>query len=517
MGGPRGRRWSGSLIVAGCTGCESGPVSTSIDVPELSRIVAVTVREWLEEVSEDGEASLEDLIEPGGERLSERNEGLIRLAIERAWLREQDDDEEDVDLDPDEIEPEPEPELADSTAAMARLATDPSTPVEIADDAGMWVETCTYGLWQLSNPRPRPGVWLTDIVSGVRRYAAISPQQLAGAGRWSVLMGPLVAIDGVWRTTGAVVPLRPSEADGAAELVQGAANDLVRVLSGKRTRRKRGRGRGAVPHGVLVEAAEKAGSGFANLIGKVVGSLLPVITGELWRRRAAGPRLHNTDGHPLKFITAQVNVEDPTAAAERLAAHPDVRFEDDEGLFTWWGRELTAMEQQSALAEMRARFGEDEPVEDADETPRWLRGRLKPANGGFEVEVNSEQRLAMLLELLDEFALAPSVTHRSATDPALDLPPIPTGGPMPCGASQDAIDAWLEHWSGERVPALGQLTPRAASRRKDKRPYLEAVLREFEHDAFLLERDGKPAPDIGRLRAELGMECWYAPAGALSG
>jgi hypothetical protein len=63
----------------------------------------------------------------------------------------------------------------------------------------------------------------------------------------------------------------------------------------------------------------------------------------------------------------------------------------------------------------------------------------------------------------------------------------------------------------ERVPALGGATPRTASRREQTRPRLEAVLREFEHDAHVLARAGRPAPDLDRLRAELQMDPWWEP------
>ena len=46
-------------------------------------------------------------------------------------------------------------------------------------------------------------------------------------------------------------------------------------------------------------------------MSKVLGSLLPGIVGEVWRRRAAGPKLTNTDGHRLRLITAHVAVNDP--------------------------------------------------------------------------------------------------------------------------------------------------------------------------------------------------------------
>ena len=68
---------------------------------------------------------------------------------------------------------------------------------------------------------------------------------------------------------------------------------------------------------------------------------------------ANGPKLTNTDGHRLRLITARVAVNDPAAVAARLAAHADFRTEDA-GELSWWGRELTEIEREGALAQMRA-------------------------------------------------------------------------------------------------------------------------------------------------------------------
>jgi hypothetical protein len=76
--------------------------------------------------------------------------------------------------------------------------------------------------------------------------------------------------------------------------------------------------------------------------------------------------------------------------------------------------------------------------------------------------------------------------------------------------SQKEIDAWVENWRDERVPALAQLTPRLTARREDKRPHLEVVLPGVRARRYLLQRDGKTAPDIGRLRAALSMELLWA-------
>jgi hypothetical protein len=286
-------------------------------------------------------------------------------------------------------------------------------------------------------------------------------------------------------------------------------------MSGKRARGPRPPGREPVPHGVLIERAPPPDPVLAGAASVVICQLLPALTCEVAARRQAGPKLTNTDGDPLKFITATVGVSDPAVAAAQLAAHPDFKLEED-GELTWWGRELTAMEQQSTLAQLRAQFGEDEPVENPEEIPRWLRGRLRRSVRGFEADVNSEQRLQALIGLLEQLGLAPKLSHRSAIDPPMDLPPIPLGGPARFGASQQAIDAWMVHWPDERVPAVGNRTPRTAARSERWRPPLEALLREFEHDASLLTRQGALAPDIDRLRAELGMERWWEPAGGVS-
>lgn len=473
--------------------------------PELLVPLSASVRDWMEELrAAQGSESTDPFgLEPGDDE--ERSEALFRFAMEHAWLMEPDDDADEESG----LVLEGEPELDESCAPLALLANDPDVSSEISSAAREWLDSVTYGLWQISDPEPGPGLWLTDIVTGVRRYAAIPPEQLPGMSRWSVLLGALVSLDGIWRSTGAVVLLRPSEGDGAAEWVHDASAAIAQAVAGTR-RRRPGRRREPEPHGVLVALAEPLDPEIAALMSKVLGSLLPGIAGEVWRRRAAGPKLTNTDGHPLRLITAHVEVNDPAAVTRTLAAHADFRTEDEAEL-SWWGRELTDTERAGALAQIRSLAGEGEPIEKPDEPQRWLRGRLEPRPDGFEISVNSEARLQALVQLLRGLGANPQLGRRSVIDPAQDMPPIQLGTPMPFGASQDAVDAWQSLWPDERVPAVGGATPRTASRRQQSRPRLEAVLREFEHDAHVLARAGRPAPDLDRLRAELRMDRWWEP------
>lgn len=476
--------------------------------PELQAPVSESVRGWMEQLREgQGDESRDPFgVEPGDDE--ERSETLFGFAMEHAWLMEPDDNDNDADEESGLVLAG-EAGLDESRVPLALLVSDPDVSPKVSSAAREWLDTVTYGLWQVAEPEPGPGLWLTDIVTGARRYVAIPPEQLPGISRWSVLLGAIVSLDGIWRSTGAVVLLRPSEGDAAAELVHEASAAIAKAMAGKRVRRRGRRGE-PEPHGVLVTLAEPLDPSVAALMSKVLGSLLPEIAGEMWRRRAAGPKLTNTDGQPLRLITAHVAVEDPPAVKRALSAHADFRTED-EGELSWWGRELTDTERANALAQIRSLAGTDEPIEEPDEPQRWLRGRLESRPDGFEVSVNSDERLQALVQLLRELGANPELRRQSVIDPSQDMPPIQLGMPMPFGASQDAVDAWQSLWPRERVPALGGATPRAASRHAKSRPGLEAVLREFEHDAHLLEETNRPAPDLDQLRAELQMDPWWEP------
>jgi hypothetical protein len=117
------------------------------------------------------------------------------------------------------------------------------------------------------------------------------------------------------------------------------------------------------------------------------------------------------------------------------------------------------MERESALAQMRSLADENEPIEEPDEPQRWLRGRLEPHPDGFEVSVNSEERLQALVELLGWLGAEPELSRRSVIDPAQDMPPIRLGIPMPFGASQDAVDAWQELWARGAGPGARRRDP----------------------------------------------------------
>lgn len=470
--------------------------------PPLAAAVALSLGEWwaeldLEEDELVGDRELGLAVE---ERQREELEALARLGLEHAWLIA---DSGDEDEDEDEACP------------LGVFAADSATPPALAAAARRWLEHCHYGLWQVADATPAPGLWCTEILTGVRCYVAIPDEQGQGLARWGVLLGALIPDGPVWRSGGALVVLRPSEADMLAELVEQMVEVVAGELAGRPTRRRRqqrlpraGRQR---PFGVLVHVSEPAPVEVADLYSKVVSGGLAGLIGEVRAWRASGPKLANTDGDPLCLITAFVEVADPAAVVAALTASPDFEQQDKEDRFSWWGRELTNPEHASTRAEVEAQLKGVGSVDAIEEGPtRWLRGQLRVRSGGLLLEVNSRARLKRFQTLLAELGVEASVREQTVFDPALDLPPIRRSAPLPFGASVEAIDAWLSHWPDEPLPALAGLTPRRAATRPVQRPVLEALLREFEHDADLLDRHRLPTPDLAALRADLDMpvETW---------
>jgi hypothetical protein len=97
----------------------------------------------------------------------------------------------------------------------------------------------------------------------------------------------------------------------------------------------------------------------------------------------------------------------------------------------------------------------------------------------------------------------PEVSERLVIDPAQDMPQMRAGQLLAIGGSEASQAAWLTHFPDQRLPALGDRTPREAALRPRDAPRLEALLREFEHDVDILRERGRPAPDINLLRKEL--------------
>jgi len=415
-------------------------------------------------------------------------------------------------VDPGQDEDETPDDIGDMLAdddptgvPLRAFAADLSTPAALAASALAWHEHIHYGLWRIDDPVPGPGLRCIDIISGTERYVEFPAEATSGLPRWTVWLGGIVPVGGIWRSTGVGVRLSPTEADAAAESIDEAALAMLHALPGEPevppTPIPFGH---AMPHGVYADDQEPVSAEMASLIGKVAGAVITRIAADVHRYRATPPAIANTDGDPMCLITATIAVEEGTAA--KLAARRD--FDRDTGepdRITWWGALIPDGQREAmmaeAMAQLRAQGHKD--VEAPEGPQRWVRGVLRVRGREITVEVNSQQRLTRLLDILRKVGGNPVIASEKRIDPAQDF--AWASGPRAAqGGTAAAAEGWEKFWLDAKVPALLDRTPRQAARGRE-RPYLEAMLRQFEYEAGLLAVDGKTGIDTAWLREQLDM------------
>jgi hypothetical protein len=397
---------------------------------------------------------------------------------------------------------------------LTAFARDPDVPEELAGQARSWNEHIRYGLWQIAEPKAAPGVWCTEIATGVTRYVAFPAGTIRRFPRWGVLFGGIVPVDGIWRYTGQAFQVSPDEADALADTLTDNTEALLSDLTGQPSKRATRRARRSIPfgrakpNGVTVYAAEEALPETARFFGMVTVSMLLGLVAEVHEHRAQPPVMANTDGDPIQLITALIAVRDPEGLPGLLADHADFDQDPTEPTrLTWLGRIMPVNQRDTLLAEVKARVGSGEPGEGESLSEvgpeRWVRGLLQVKNGALVAEVNSEERLTRLVDLLRKLGEDPVVTEQIRRDPGQDLAWPAGPRAFPRGAAPPE-EGWEKHWLDEHVPALHGQTPRQAAQSQE-RVYLEALLREFEYEADILAAEGKAGIDTAWLRHELDM------------
>ena len=177
---------------------------------------------------------------------------------------------------------------------ISTLAEDPATPPEVARRAADWAEYAYYGLWQLRDPVPSPGVEGVDLASGGRLYLEFPPGKLDGAAPWSVWLGGAVPVNGVWHVTGTGLMLSPREGDAIAEAVEKEVERMIPTAAGMPAAEL-----GPIapvnyddppPHGVRWEHFTPVGPVYGGGSGAVVMMLAGIFIAHVELTRAGGPR-----------------------------------------------------------------------------------------------------------------------------------------------------------------------------------------------------------------------------------
>ncbi|HEY3904023.1 MAG TPA: hypothetical protein VGM14_08990 [Streptosporangiaceae bacterium] len=188
---------------------------------------------------------------------------------------------------------------AEAGTPIEAFAAGPSVPAELAARARDWQSHFRYGLWKVDLDSEPPGLWCTDICTSELRYADFPANFTDGWPRWSVWLGGLVPVDGIWRATGTGLRLAPAEADAASEFVETAVIDVVHSLAGKkRPPRRPGEpmpfGK-AEPHGVLVEQQDPIPPAVGSVTVSAIGQLLWRICQDVYAYRRVMPPVGRAD------------------------------------------------------------------------------------------------------------------------------------------------------------------------------------------------------------------------------
>jgi hypothetical protein len=229
-------------------------------------------------------------------------------------------------------------------------------------------------------------------------------------------------------------------------------------------------------------------------------------------RNPVPPKLTNTDGDPIEFTEIRYAL----TCAPRMAFDllKDLALDaPDEDLLdgATFGDDGSLQRVQFSWTKRGNRLHK--------EWDNTILGQLTIEPGRLAVEVNSSRRAAKIRrEVERRLGLAASFAGASVTDHP-SLTPVSgagtvaidpaTAATLPLSpAHPEAMAALMErHWEAwfdQRIPALGNKTPRQAARTKPGRELLEALLADYGWKNDRMPTNQRV--DIAALRRELGLE-----------
>jgi hypothetical protein len=390
---------------------------------------------------------------------------------------------------------------------LRAFAADPATPGELAARASEWDRDVQFGIWQVEDPETAPGVWCTELVSGMRRYTQFPAAALDGAAPWSVWMGALVPADGIWRSTGNGIWLSPLEGDAVAEYAEQAVWHVLEELSGAPRDQLPEPGEirfgQAEPYCVRWETGEWPEPEFGECASPVIARLTTVLASRVWWKRSVPVSLTNTDGDSMMLIDATVTVD--ADVTERLSARSDIGAEEggQDGQLVWWGDRVAGPSDETIVMHVH-QDGSAHLLGPAQDAERLVLGRVTPGKDRVRVQVNSQCRLTRLLQILSDIGAEPEVAEQTRSEPSLDF----AWGPVPDGASP--AREWEKAWLDQSVAVLHFRSPRhfaasAAEGSTAEALRLESLLRQLEYQAGLAAARGGRPIDTEWLRTELGL------------
>ena len=224
------------------------------------------------------------------------------------------------------------------------------------------------------------------------------------------------------------------------------------------------------------------------------------------------PILHNTDGDLLEMHTLHFKIS--CAVKEAFDKLKSLRLKGNDDAY----REDALFAEDGAMQEVRFDWLKKGNKKYA-EWNNTLMGRCRLAEGSLSVEVNSAERARKVRALIEKHlgsrvmyqreviesaqAMMQQAREDSAADPST-LHSMPPQTPEMEAMVQEMARRHWASWIDQKIPALGNITPRKAAQTELGREKLEALLLDFE------TRDKQAggnafAPDIAQLRTTLGL------------
>ena len=174
-----------------------------------------------------------------------------------------------------------------------------------------------------------------------------------------------------------------------------------------------------------------------------------------------------------------------------------------DGQLVWWGDQVAGPSGEPIVMHFH-QDGSAHLLDPAEDAERLVLGRVTPDRNRVRVQVNSQRRLARLLQILAVIGAEPEVAEQARSEPSLDF----AWGPVPDGASP--AREWEKAWLEQSVAVLDFRSPRhsaagAAEGSTAEALRLESLLRQLEYQAGLAAARGERPIDTEWLRTELGL------------
>ncbi len=221
---------------------------------------------------------------------------------------------------------------------------------------------------------------------------------------------------------------------------------------------------------------------------------------DLWRSMlddmAEPPKLTNTDGDPMSFVTDRFDF-DPSNRAAIVAAlltivgaeSHDAPDETREVIITRPSAKAASPLQNTIIASVE--------IHDA---------RLTVATNSIRRADAARQMIESAAGALVRYRIRDETSAAAAMDPAIS-PPSLEPPEEPTAEMQEIVrqfrEQHMQQWLDDSIPALGGLTPRQAAADPTHHRELELLLRHLEYSEHQLPHGERT--DVGRLRSTLGM------------